>query len=79
MPTSKSGRLVPSGSESHSSAAAPVPITEWVCPKTPVQPVYGIHQATKDSLKNEKRSKQLIGELYPDREYLLRLKQDKGT
>jgi hypothetical protein len=79
MPSLKSGkiRLTQTGSEEKPSAAAPVPITEWVFPKAPAQPTYGNQLSMKDSTKNEKRSKQLLGELYPDREYLLKLKQDK--
>jgi hypothetical protein len=79
MPAAKNGkmRLAQTGSEEKSSAAAPVPITEWVLPKAPAQPTYGNQSSTKDSAKNEKRSKQLLGELYPDREYLLKLKRDK--
>lgn len=79
MPAGKPGRirLAPTGSEEKPSAAAPVPITEWVSPKAPTQPTYGNQHAAKESAKNEKRSKQLLGELYPDREYLLKLKQDR--
>ena len=53
-------------------------ITEWVCPKAPTQPTYGRKLNTKDSEKSEKRSKQLLGELYADRDYLIKLRQDKG-
>ena len=69
----------PSKNKDAKAQSSQVEITEWVCPKAPVQPAYGRQQHIKDSAKSEKRSKQLLGELYADRDYLIKLRQDKGN
>lgn len=72
LPTPKPGQPALTG------AAAPVPTTVWITPKSTPTPTFGIHQAARDSTKNEKRAKQLLGEMYADKEYLVRLEGDRG-
>ena len=73
IPPSKPGTAL-------TGTAAPVPITEWVVPKTDQPNAKGFVNTPKESnkIQTERKVKQLLGELYADREYLTRLLNDKG-
>jgi hypothetical protein len=70
LPVSKPGQPPLTG------AAASVPTSVWVVPKTTAVPLFGNHQI-QEVQKSEKRIKQLLGELFADKEYLVELGGDR--
>lgn len=75
LPAPKPGQPILTG------AAAPVPTVVWVTnkpiPPTGFVPHINTKQAEVAAAKSERRVKQLLGELYEDKEYLSKLTKDK--